>query len=35
MWIALGIIAAAILVAVCACLKVSGDESRKEDEHEY
>ena len=32
MWIALGIIAAAILVAIYSCLWVSGKESREEED---
>ena len=32
MWIAFGIIAVGMLIAVCACLKVSGDESRREED---
>jgi hypothetical protein len=36
MWIALGIIATSIIVAIFACLWVAGKESREEeDEHEY
>ena len=34
MWIALGIIAVAVLVAIYACLWVSGKESRREEKEE-
>ena len=32
MWVALGIIVAAILVAMYACLWVAGEESRREED---
>ena len=34
MWIALGVIAVFILVAIYACLLVSGKESRREEKEE-